>query len=412
MGRKMRLIKTEGEYQSAMERLLALMDHDLLPGSDEEAEFELLTLLIENYERKIVPPVDADPIEAILFRMDQQNMTRKDLQPYIGSLSKVSEVLSRKRPLSLAMIRKLHEGLGIPADVLIKAAPEEQIDLTTEPQYDYTKFPLQEMLERGCFPDFRGGVKQLKEYAEELVLRFMQGVRAEGIQPALLRAPLHQKGARTMDEYALLVWRICVLKKARSQKLTGSYRPGLITESWLRDLAQLSRFETGPRNAREYLAEHGIALVIEPHFKKTYLDGAAMLDEGTPIVGLTLRHDRLDNFWFALMHELRHVQKHLTLEQGFIADNLEEKSTSVQELEADQGAREALIPAQAWDASMVKLTHDIEDAKELAHELRINVSIVAGRLRYETQQWRLLSSLIGEKGDVSKHFEPVYSGAG
>ena len=73
---KMHLIKTEGEYQSAMERLLALMDHDLPPGSDEEAEFELLTLLIENYEQKIVSPVDVDPIEAILFRMEQQNLTR------------------------------------------------------------------------------------------------------------------------------------------------------------------------------------------------------------------------------------------------------------------------------------------------------------------------------------------------
>lgn len=72
----MHLIKTEGEYQSAMERLLALMDHDLPPGSDEEAEFELLTLLIENYEQKIVSPVDVDPIEAILFRMEQQNLTR------------------------------------------------------------------------------------------------------------------------------------------------------------------------------------------------------------------------------------------------------------------------------------------------------------------------------------------------
>lgn len=405
-----RLIKKEDEYQSAMQRLLALMDHDLPPGSDEEAEFELLTLLIEDYERKIVPPVQVDPIEAILFRMDQQNLTRKDLQPYIGSLSKVSEVLSRKRPLSLAMIRKLHEGLGIPAEVLIKAAPAEDVDLSAEPQYDYTKFPLQEMYERGCFPNFSGGVKQLKDYAEELIRSFMQGVRADGLQPALLRAPLHQKGTRTMDEYALLAWRICVLKKARAQKLKASYQPGLITETWLRELAQLSRFETGPRVAREYLAEHGIALVIEPHFKKTYLDGAAVLDGDTPIVGLTLRHDRLDNFWFALMHELIHVQMHLTPDQGFIADNLEEKAKSAQELDADEGAREALIPAQAWDASRVKLTHELEDAKELAHELRIQPAIVAGRLRYETQQWRLLSSLIGEKGEVSKHFDPVYSG--
>jgi HTH-type transcriptional regulator/antitoxin HigA len=77
-----------------------------------------------------------DPIEAILFRMDQQNLNKKDLIPYFGSLSKVSAVLSRKRSLSLAMIRKLHAGLGIPAEVLIAGSDEEGFDLGSEPQYD------------------------------------------------------------------------------------------------------------------------------------------------------------------------------------------------------------------------------------------------------------------------------------
>jgi antitoxin component HigA of HigAB toxin-antitoxin module len=123
-----RLIKTESEYQSAMERLLALMSRVRVPGSDEESEFELLSLLIKAYDLSIVPPVNPDPIEAILFRMGQLNLTRKDLLPYIGSMSKVSEVLSRKRPLSITMIRKLHAGLGIPAEVLINKMTETPND--------------------------------------------------------------------------------------------------------------------------------------------------------------------------------------------------------------------------------------------------------------------------------------------
>lgn len=79
-------------------------------------ELELLSLVIEDFERKTVPPAVVDPIEFIRFRMDQMGLSRKDLVPYIGLTSRVSEVLSRKRPLSLAMIRRLHRGLDIPLD--------------------------------------------------------------------------------------------------------------------------------------------------------------------------------------------------------------------------------------------------------------------------------------------------------
>jgi HTH-type transcriptional regulator/antitoxin HigA len=214
-----------------------------------------------------------------------------------------------------------------------------------------------------------------------------------------------------MDEYALLVWRICVLKKARNIKLSSQYKDGVITDEWLRDLAKLSRFEKGPHLAREFLADNGIALVIEPHYKKTYLDGAAMLDSRTPIVALTLRHDRLDNFWFALMHELVHVQKHLKGTHVFIADNLDDKTRSSQEeVEADQWARDALIPAAEWKKSPVKTTGSAASAIALADKLRIHPAIVAGRVRYETNNWRALTGLLGAKGVVRKNFEDQLGG--
>lgn len=112
-----KIIKTEEEYQEARATLEKLMD--ALPGSPEEEKLELLALLIENYEKERFPIGLPDPIEAIMFRMEQQGLTRKDLERYIGSQSKVSEVLNRKRPLSLAMIRSLHEELGISTEVLL-----------------------------------------------------------------------------------------------------------------------------------------------------------------------------------------------------------------------------------------------------------------------------------------------------
>ncbi len=112
-----KIIKTEAEYDRALERIDALMDSE--PGTSEGDELELLVTLVELYE-KVVHPIDLpDPIEAIKFRMEQAGLKQKDLIPYIGSRSKVSEVLSHQRPLSITMIRKLYEGLGIPANVLL-----------------------------------------------------------------------------------------------------------------------------------------------------------------------------------------------------------------------------------------------------------------------------------------------------
>ena len=116
---KAKILKTEAEYETALAYIETLMA--AAPGSPEEEELSLFALLVEQYERehyRIEPP---DPIDAILFRMDQEGLTRADLVPYIGSQSKVSEVLRRKRPLSITMIRNLHEGLRIPAATLIQA---------------------------------------------------------------------------------------------------------------------------------------------------------------------------------------------------------------------------------------------------------------------------------------------------
>lgn len=397
--KQIRVIKTQRDYDDAVARLSDLMDEEVKAGSNKEGELELLALVIESYERAKIDPVFPDPIEAIFFRMDQMGLNKKDLIPYFGSLPKVSEVLARKRPLSLSMIRKIHKGLGIPAEILLGGTDAEDIDLTEEPQYDGSKFPWAEMLSRGYFPGFTGSVRVAKENWEELLRGFMKDVLSAPRTPALLRARLHQSGARVMDDYALLAWQIAVLKKARQQKhtLKTPYKRGSVTAEWLRDLAKLSRFEHGPRLAIEYLADIGIILVIEEHFKKTYLDGAAMLDDGTPVVALTLRHDRIDNFWFALLHELVHVQKHLNPDHLFIADNLDDKTrSSKEEDEADAGAQEALIPAAEWAAANVSSNPTAANAVDLADKLRIHPTIVAGRVRHETENWRLLKGMAGE----------------
>lgn len=118
----MKLIKTEADNEQALARIDKLME--LEETAEVVDELELLAVLVEMYEEKAFPTAMPDPIEAIRFRMEQQELMQKDLVPFIGSKSKVSEVLARKRSLSISMIRKLHEGLGIPLDVLLGESAE------------------------------------------------------------------------------------------------------------------------------------------------------------------------------------------------------------------------------------------------------------------------------------------------
>ena len=118
---KPKVLKTERDYKTALAYVERLMGR---PSPDED-ELELWSLLVEKYEEERFPIATPDPIEAIRFRMDQAGLQPAGLQPYLQSKSKVSEVMNRKRPLSLSMIRALHRGLKIPAEVLVQepAAP-------------------------------------------------------------------------------------------------------------------------------------------------------------------------------------------------------------------------------------------------------------------------------------------------
>lgn len=114
-----KLLKTRKDYEQALERLEVIFDAK--KGSKEGDELEILGMLIEQYENEHFPIDLPDPIEAIKFRMEQLGYTQTDLAKVVGLKSRASEILSKKRKLSLEMIRQLHDKLNIPTDVLIQA---------------------------------------------------------------------------------------------------------------------------------------------------------------------------------------------------------------------------------------------------------------------------------------------------
>ena len=111
-------IRTETEYQATLQEIDRFFD--VAPDTPEEDRLELLTILVEAYETEHYPILPPDPIEAILHVMDAYQLDEQDLVAYLGSPKQISEILSRRKPLTLPMIRRLHDGLGIPAEILIQ----------------------------------------------------------------------------------------------------------------------------------------------------------------------------------------------------------------------------------------------------------------------------------------------------
>lgn len=375
---RLKVIKTEEEYEHIMAEIDELLDIDPDAGTPEGDRLDLLILLAEDYESKHVDTTPPTPLEAIKFRMEQQGLAHRDLIPYFGSRSKVSEVLSGKRPLTLPMIRALHSGLGIPLAVLVAEQP-------VSGRIDWGRFPVKEMIKRGWI----AAREDLKQLLSPL-----------STQAILYRKSSNFRTARQMDEYALTAWSARVINLALENPPAGDYISGSVDLLFMRELAHLSQHSEGPLRARDYLSQHGISLIIEKHLPRTYLDGAVMMtQDGKPVIALTLRYDRLDNFWFTLMHELAHLSLHFDGEGiQFFYDDLDVTHNNDYEREADALANEALIPGDTWDTFDLNITPFADEVEDLAESLNIHPAILAGRIQFKLGNYRILSNLVGHKG--------------
>jgi HTH-type transcriptional regulator/antitoxin HigA len=394
-----RVIHNDTEHRETLAELNRLLVLDPEDGTPEADELDLLALVVETYERERYPIARPDPVDAIRFRMDQAGLSQRDLVPYMGSKSRVSEVLAGKRPLTLTMIRALNEGLGIPAEVLLQRTPDAEPDCEAD-SLDWARFPTKEMAKRGWFaakPD------ELTDQAGDLVRKWFKS--CGGLQAAaLFRTSRHTRSAREMDRYALTAWTARILQRAEAQRSPESVPVVRIDKSFMSEVARLSMLDNGPAAARDYLAKNGVELVVEPHLPRTYLDGAAILGD-RPVIGLTLRYDRLDNFWFTLMHELAHIALHDDDAAGAFYDDLEAASEpDPKELEADQLATDALIPHREWSEWATTTPHSSASLEAFARSVRVHPAVVAGRLRHESNDFRTFSRMLGN-GRVRQSLE-------
>lgn len=391
MNMELKVIRTNEQYNSYLKELMHYMHSSPAPGTADCDRLELLSVLIESYENNKYPVETPDPIDAIQFRMQEKSLKQADLIPYFGTRSRVSEILSRKRPLTVQMIRAVSLGLGISADTLVGLSLPDATPKNND--IDWVKFPVAEMVSRGWLQRLNDRTRETMETA---VRSFISD---SGLQfgAASFRRNLAGDAQSPTTRYALYAWLARVIQKARAKRpFLAPFHESTLSAPFLRELAQMSWSSQGPLLAVEYLEKHGIAVVIEPHLNGTLLDGAALKDsDGSPIVALTLRYDRLDNFWFTLLHEVAHLWKHVGQEDVFL-DDLNSESEDRREAEANRLAAEAFIPRILWKRSDAYISPSRESIERLSKELKIHPSLVVGRLRKETGNYSIFPDLIGQ----------------
>ncbi|MER9243457.1 ImmA/IrrE family metallo-endopeptidase [Mesorhizobium sp. M0633] len=379
-----RPIRTDEDYQSALTRATALFGHK---NSKDRDELEVLQAVIERWERSRHPVEAATPAQAIKFRMAQTGLSQRDLIPYLGSKSRVSEILNGQRQPTVDQIRALHQHLGIPVTSLIGSFKHEPMAGTSSTSIA-AEGRLREL-----------GVMKAKEN----LAGFLSRSKAAAPAVAMLRKTRTERTNAKTDLAALEAW--CAAVLARADKIVIKKTKIADPEKAARKIAQISVLPDWNDQIVTALHRIGIVLVILEHLPGTFLDGAALCrSDGVPVIALTIRYDRLDNFWFTLLHEFAHVACHLNPDRQVILDDLDVASSEAIEAEADSFARNALIPHAMW--KRIHKDSTTEEVLEAAKKAGVHPAIAAGRWRFEHSDYRRFSKLIG-RGEVKTALMPA-----
>ncbi len=379
------------------------------------SEYERLSMQLREYETlksgtvEILKASSLEELPSILIRARiAKGLSQRQLADILGLKEQQIQRYEAEEYAS-ANLHRLVEvaralGLNINEVAEFRATSQEPLDAEND-TLAWDQFPVKEMYRRNWFEGFSGSLDEAIANAEELVQEF---VKYSLDRPVRAAARQRVRLGGSVNWYALLAWQCRIIALAKKEKMTTKYNQRTIPYKWLTELAHLSCKEDGPKTAIEYLKNSGIRVVIESHLPQTHLDGAAfLLSDGSPVIGMTIRHDRLDNFWFVLFHELVHIFKHLhkgKIESIF--DDLDSNADDIEQ-EADTLAGEILVPEEKWNTALARFVRSEDSVRDFANELGINPAIVAGKIRREANNYTILLNMVGQ-GEARKLFPNAY----
>jgi len=352
----------------------------------------------EDLERR----AENDPGLTLIVARIARGLTQKELARKLGLKEQQIQRYEADRysSISLANFRRIARFLGVDWKMGLSSWFGGGWNIARDVSAAEIRKILKHARANGWFGDHDPAI-----LADEESFNYLQRYVSDHIlkygSPSLLRTGLNVQDHS--EDLLLLAWKARVTRRAEQIIAAQAvvYRPLDIT--WLIELARLSQHGDGPARARDLLLSKGIVLVAEPQIPGMKVDGAAFLLEGVPVIGLTLRRDTVDNFWFTLLHEVGHVILHYRtgLRTGFFDDT---DTTDVDEIEqeANEFASNVLIPEERWKRSPARIAKSPAVVEKFAKDLGINPAIVFGRIRKERGNYAIFSNLIG-RGAVRKH---------
>lgn len=367
-----------------------------------------------NMNSKLRPYRPISPGEILKEELEARDWTQRDFAEIIGRpVQVVSEIISGKKAITPETAILFGEAFGTSAELWLNLESSYRLDLLHQKQQKldlvsrkaelYSRAPIKELIKLGWIQ----ASESIDELKEE-VLNFL------GIIDLNEKSPLIAKFCRTFkgnfDSPSLEAWvRMAVIEASRKSCLDFNRRK---LKRAIPALISLSADETLTSQVPQKLSELGVRMVFVPHLPKTKVDGAAFwLDKNSPVIALSLRLNRVDNFWFTLMHEIAHILEGYHNEKPYMDTDLlkprdsliSDKPQDEDEKQANKMARDWLIPQEQFDLFVANTNRYFSRKMvlDLAKELGIHPAIVVGRLQYEERiPYTNLRNLLGKSREI------------
>lgn len=339
----------------------------------------------KNFE-KLREQTSEKPGLALIVARISKGMTQKDLARRLGIKEQQVQRYEAERYKTISLERYENIATLLGVKLSASSAPFSGREFLIEDiKPDEVKKILRHGRKNGWFSE---------DADENDLRRFIASNRIEYGSPSKLRTGL---GVLDLGGDLLLhAWRARVTARAKTIIAKSKPQFDILNLTWLRTLVSLSVDENGPSKARELLLDHGIVLIAEPQIQGLALDGAAFIVDGVPVIGLTILRDKVDNFWFTLLHEVGHVVLHFNkgLGLGFF-DRIDAEAVEQEEVEANNFASNLLIPEELWRRSPVRIARSATVIEKFAKQIGVNPAIVFGRIQKERGDYKTFSSKIG-----------------
>lgn len=368
---------------------------------------------IETYEKLVSGQTTKLPVnsieslgEALIAARLSKGFNQRQLAEFAGL--KEQQIQRYEKDLyASANIRRLSliaNALDVSFDGIITSSKPKVTKLGSVKGLAVSLFPFSKMKTSGWFGEEVKNQARLSEEEKRVALTNFFDRCSESSGNAL-----HRKTTSSVSDErraSLLAWQSQVL--FRAQEISDKFpRFSPIRSEVINGLAKLSSDDDGIPKLIETLSSYGIIVIFEPHLPKTKIDGAALsLNNGKhAVIGMSVRYNRFDNFWFVILHELGHLVRHWDQVKslGIIDEEIGADAMQLIEREADEFAENAILPMSVWKGSMVRFSKDSSQVIKFANRHEIHPALVAGRIRRE-RGYKEFPELVGE-GEVKKILE-------